>query len=317
MGLYFVVTISRDLHACGQSCIDFAILATGKDKQFSVYPTVSQSVSRVIDPSAIQSFTHFDCCHSLALEWKEKKGAGADEADGAGDFRQPRCTIPWCASMKTNWYLPDTWDWLSSIKGAAAVVWLSDWMARMRCLHFEFTCQPRSRSRFHLDYLPTNRSPGWLPCPSVFRRWPELIFNYESGVLFRQGKRRQGVVGPKLVAFTLGPQVVLTNVSITWQPGYKWWSFLAPWILFALACWLVGWKNRRKAENLPIQIGLLKSHVVKQQLLSCHVISNLHERCLESVKGIIVRLFFMASKAIWPRKTVHAFVIKAAHIFSN
>lgn len=56
LGLYFVVTISLDLHACGQSCLDFAILATGKDKQFSVYPTVSQSSHRSISHSIIHSF---------------------------------------------------------------------------------------------------------------------------------------------------------------------------------------------------------------------------------------------------------------------
>lgn len=143
----------------------FICFHPGNRKKISNSPVFRQSVSQDIDPSAIQSFTHFDCCHSLTLEWKE--------AGRWGKRRQPCCTIPWCASMKTNWYLPDTWDWLSSIKGAAAVVRVSDWMARMRCLHFEFTCLPRARSS----------STVVASDAEAFGRWPEFIFNYESAVL--------------------------------------------------------------------------------------------------------------------------------------
>lgn len=99
------------------------------------------------------------------------------------------------ASMKTNWYLPDTWDWLSSIKPdepprnltsfptyqhpsssssssqritspssvaclLSPVVSVSDWRARIRCLHFQFTCE--------------------FPCTSTVPPRPEFIFNYRA-----------------------------------------------------------------------------------------------------------------------------------------
>lgn len=124
--------------------------------------TVTLSRLRSISHSIIYSFRLL----SLTFGGRGRSQlAGASRRAGEeASSQQPRCTIPWCASVKTNWYLPDTWDWLSSIKGAAAVVWVSDWMARMRCLHFEFTCLP-SLSRSILTALP---------CPALSPQniWP-------------------------------------------------------------------------------------------------------------------------------------------------
>jgi len=186
----------------------FGFCQPGHRKKTSNSPFIRPSVSQSVESSIHQPFNHSlvstVVTHSHSSGGSGRSRAGADGAE----LRQPRCTIPWCASMKTNWYLPDTWDWLSSIKGAAAVVWVSDWMARMRCLHFEFTCLPRPRC--HLDYLyPPPKHLG------VGLNWYSITSRVWRFILPLSPRRSKS----EGCGFHTRSTRCLTNVSITWQPG--------------------------------------------------------------------------------------------------
>jgi len=262
----------------------FGFCQPGHRKKTSNSPFIRPSVSQSVESSIHQPFNHSlvstVVTHSHSSGGSGRSRAGADGAE----LRQPRCTIPWCASMKTNWYLPDTWDWLSSIKGAAAVVWVSDWMARMRCLHFEFTCLPRPRC--HLDYL--------YPAPQTFGRWPELIFNYESSLAFYfafEPKEEQvrrlwlshsvhKMLDQRLHYLTTWLKAM---VLLGAQRSCLFWYVLA------------GSQNHRKPANSdwPSRDSCGQAAAVK---LPCDI--QLTRKILESVKGILVSFIFIAGKPI-------------------
>lgn len=77
----------------------FICFHPGNRKKISNSPVFRQSVSQDIDPSAIQSFTHFDCCHSLTLEWKEAGRWGKKKAamlhDSVVRFNENKLIFAW------------------------------------------------------------------------------------------------------------------------------------------------------------------------------------------------------------------------------
>lgn len=116
----------------------------------------SQPLRQGPDPSAIRSFTHFDCCHSLSEEEAEASCQEPEAEEAGSHVARFRGALQW---KQTDICLTLEIDCHPSRELPLSSGWVIEWQGCAVCIS-------------NLHAYPVYLAPSWLPCPSPQNIWP-------------------------------------------------------------------------------------------------------------------------------------------------